>query len=167
MTFFKLACFPPHKATTRGFADYSMYSTFLTASPGSVLFSRSNLLKRKDLCFSYLSLGLARHRRSLRSSHLSSQVCHDSHRVTLEKETEDRPRLGSYDQKWIKFETFTTQVQDDAGVPRMSALPASSQTVLALPASSQTVFLLESDTISVKSLQPYLSAINSVHNVFE
>jgi hypothetical protein len=26
-----------------------MYSTFLTASPGSVLFSRSTLLKRKDL----------------------------------------------------------------------------------------------------------------------
>jgi hypothetical protein len=44
----------------------------------------SNLLKRNDLCFSYLRLGLTRHRRSLRSSHLSSQVCHDSHRVTLE-----------------------------------------------------------------------------------
>ncbi len=29
--------------------------------------------------------GLIRHRRSLRSSHLSSQVLHDSHRVTLEK----------------------------------------------------------------------------------
>jgi hypothetical protein len=69
-----------------GNADYySMYSTFLTASPGSVLFRRSNLLKRKDLCFSCLSLGLIRHRRSLRSSHLSSQVLHDSHRVTLEK----------------------------------------------------------------------------------
>ena len=65
-------------------ADYSMYSTFLTASPGSVLFSRSNLLERKDLCFSYLRLGLIRYRRSLRSSHLSSQVLHDSHRVTLE-----------------------------------------------------------------------------------
>jgi hypothetical protein len=59
-------------------ADYNMYSTFLTASPRSVLFSRSNLLKRKDLCFSCLRLGLIRHRRSLRSSHLSSQVCHDS-----------------------------------------------------------------------------------------
>jgi hypothetical protein len=47
-----------------------MYSTFLTDSPGSVLFTRSNLLKRKDLCFSYLSLGLISHRRSLRSSHL-------------------------------------------------------------------------------------------------
>ncbi len=45
-------------------ADYSMYSTFLTASSGSVLFSRSNLLKRKDLCFSCLRLGLIRHRRS-------------------------------------------------------------------------------------------------------
>jgi hypothetical protein len=60
-----------------------MYSTFLTASPGSVLFSRSNLLKRKDLCFSCLRLGLIRHRRNLRSSHLSSQVFHDLHRVTL------------------------------------------------------------------------------------
>ena len=56
------------------FADYIMYSTFLTASPRSVLFTRSNLLKRKDLCFSCLRIGLIRHRRSLRSSHLSSQV---------------------------------------------------------------------------------------------
>ncbi len=71
-------------------SDYSMYSTFLTASSGSVLFSRSNLLKRKDLCFSSLRLGLIRPRRSLRSSHLSSQVCHDSHRVTLEKAIRDR-----------------------------------------------------------------------------
>jgi hypothetical protein len=59
-------------------ADYSMYdSTFLTVSPGSVLFSRSTLLKRKDLCFSCLRIGLIRHRRNLRSSHLSSQVVHD------------------------------------------------------------------------------------------
>ena len=35
--------------TNQGTADHSMYSTFLTASPGSVLFSRSTLLKRKDL----------------------------------------------------------------------------------------------------------------------
>ncbi len=33
---------------------------FLTTSPGSVLFNRSNLLKRKDLCFSCLSLDLIR-----------------------------------------------------------------------------------------------------------
>jgi hypothetical protein len=39
-------------------ADYRMYSTFLTDSPGSVLFSTSNLLKRKDLCFSCLRQGL-------------------------------------------------------------------------------------------------------------
>jgi hypothetical protein len=70
--------------------------------------------------------------------------------------------VRSYDQKWIKFETFTTQVQDDSGAPRMSALPASSQTVVAYLG-----FLLESDTISAKSLQTYLSAINAVHNVFE
>jgi hypothetical protein len=33
--------------------DHNMYSTFLTTSPGSVLF---DLLKRKDLCFSCLNL---------------------------------------------------------------------------------------------------------------
>ena len=45
---------PCHTHTWETFenADYSMYSTFLTDSPGSVLFTRSNLLKRKDLCFS-------------------------------------------------------------------------------------------------------------------
>jgi hypothetical protein len=48
----------------KDFADHSMYSTFLTASPGSILFSRSALLKRKDLCFSCLRLGLIRHRRN-------------------------------------------------------------------------------------------------------
>ena len=41
-----------------------------------------------------------------------------------------------------------------------------------LPASSQTVvtylgYLLEAGTISSKSLQPYLSVINAVHNDFE
>jgi hypothetical protein len=41
-----------------------------------------------------------------------------------------------------------------------------------LPASSQTVvtylgYLLEAGTISAKSLQPYLSVINAVHNDFE
>jgi hypothetical protein len=51
-------------------------------------------------------------------------------------------------------------VQDDAGTPRMSALPVSSQTVVAYLG-----YLLESDTISAKSLQPYLSTINTVHNV--
>jgi hypothetical protein len=59
-----------------------MYSTFLTASPGSVLFSRSNLLKRKDLCFSCLRLGLVGHRRSLRSSHLFSSGLTRFRRVT-------------------------------------------------------------------------------------
>ena len=44
----------------------------------------------------------------------------------------------------------------------MSALPASSQTVVAYLG-----FLLESGTISAKSLQTYLSAINAVHNDFE
>ena len=44
----------------------------------------------------------------------------------------------------------------------MSALPASSQTVV-----TYLGYLLESGTISAKSLQPYLSAINAVHNDFE
>jgi hypothetical protein len=38
--------------TCKYYEDYSMYSTFLTTSTGSVLFSRSNLPKRKDLYFS-------------------------------------------------------------------------------------------------------------------
>ena len=46
--------------------------------------------------------------------------------------------------------------------PRMSALPASSQTVVAYLG-----YLLESDSISDQSLQPYLSVINDVHNNFE
>ncbi len=45
---------------------------------------RVDQVERKDLCFSCLRLGLIKHRRSLRSSHLSSQVFHDLHRVTLE-----------------------------------------------------------------------------------
>jgi hypothetical protein len=44
--------------------------TFRTVSSGSVLFVRSNLLQSKDLYFSYLRLGLIRHRRNWRSSHL-------------------------------------------------------------------------------------------------
>ena len=44
----------------------------------------------------------------------------------------------------------------------MSALPASSQTVV-----SYLGYLLESGTISAKSLQPYLRVINAVHNDFE
>jgi hypothetical protein len=70
--------------------------------------------------------------------------------------------VKSYDQKWLKFETFTAQVQDDAGATRMTALPASSQTVVVYLG-----YLLESGTISAKSLQPYLSTINVVHNDFE
>jgi hypothetical protein len=39
--------------------------------------------------------------------------------------------VKSYDQKCLKFENFTAQVQDDTGASRMSALPASSHTVVA------------------------------------
>ncbi len=70
--------------------------------------------------------------------------------------------VKSYDQKWLKFANLTTQVQDDAGAPRMSVLPASSQTVVAYLG-----YLLESGSISAKPLQSYLSAINVVHNDFE
>jgi hypothetical protein len=73
-----------------------------------------------------------------------------------------RPSTVKSDQTWLKFENFTAQMQDDAGAPRMSVLPASSQTVVAYLG-----YLLESGTISAKSLQPYLSAINAVHNDFE
>jgi len=59
--------------------------------------------------------------------------------------------VKSYDQQWLKFEAFMSQVQDDAGAPRMSALPVSSQTVIAYLG-----YLLESGTISAKSLQTYL-----------
>ncbi len=124
-------------------ADYIMYSTFLTASSGSVLFSRSNLLKRKDLCFSCLRLDLISHRRSLRSSHLFLSGLTRFCRVTTR-------------------ENFTAQVQDDTGAPHMSALPDSSQTVV-----TYLGYLFESGTISAKSLQPYLSVINVVHNDFE
>jgi hypothetical protein len=70
--------------------------------------------------------------------------------------------VKSYDQKWIKFENFTAQLQDDAGAPRMSDLPAASQTVVAY-----LDYLLELGSINAKSLQPYLSAINAVYNDFE
>ncbi len=70
--------------------------------------------------------------------------------------------VKSYDQKWLKFENFTAQVQDDAGSPRMSVLPASSQTVV-----TYLGYLLESGTISAKSFQPYFSSIIDVHNDFE
>ncbi len=39
--------------------------------------------------------------------------------------------VKSYDQKWLKIENFTPQVQDDEGVQCMSTLPAPSQTVVA------------------------------------
>ena len=70
--------------------------------------------------------------------------------------------VKSYDQKWLKFETFTSQTQDDVDAPRMCALPVSSQTVV-----TYLGYLLEDGTISAKSLQSYLSVINTVHNDFE
>jgi hypothetical protein len=70
--------------------------------------------------------------------------------------------VKSYDQKWLKSEAFTSQAQSDAGAPCMCALSVSSQTIV-----SYLGYLLEAGTISAKSLQPYLSAINAVHNDFE
>jgi len=58
--------------------------------------------------------------------------------------------VNSYDQKWLKFEAFTSQVQDDAGVTRVSALPDSSQTVV-----TYLGYLLESGTISSKKSSGY------------
>ena len=41
--------------------------------------------------------------------------------------------VKSYDQKWIKFEAFTSQVQDDAGAPRMCPLSVSNQSQKTVP----------------------------------
>ena len=44
--------------------------------------------------------------------------------------------VKSYDQKWLKFDAFKSQVQDDAGATRMCVLTVSSQTgrhLLGLP----------------------------------
>jgi hypothetical protein len=62
--------------------------------------------------------------------------------------------VKSYDQKWLKFEAFTSQAQDDAGAPRMCVLPVSSQTVV-----TYLGYLLEAGTISAKWLQSYLTQV--------
>ena len=51
--------------------------------------------------------------------------------------------VKSYDQKWLKFEAFTSQAQDDADAPRMCSLSVSSQTVV-----TYLGYLLEAGTIS-------------------
>jgi hypothetical protein len=51
--------------------------------------------------------------------------------VRLLQEGRRPSTVKSYDQKWLKFENFTAQVQDDANAQRMSTFPASSQTVVA------------------------------------
>ena len=60
-------CFPcSNESNQKAIRDHSskVEINVLTASPGSVLFSRSTLLKRKHLSFSCLRLGLIRHRRN-------------------------------------------------------------------------------------------------------
>jgi hypothetical protein len=54
-------------------AEESFRSIFKDEAKTVVLFSRSNLLKRKDLCFSCLRLGLIRHRRSKKPHTFSSK----------------------------------------------------------------------------------------------
>ena len=60
----------PHKRTR----DYRMYSTFLTVLSGSVLFRRSNLLKRKDLHFSRSSGWVLQDTVEVEDPHTFSQV---------------------------------------------------------------------------------------------
>ncbi len=107
-------------STKQHYADYSMYSTFLTASPGSVLFSRSTLLKRKDLCFSCLRLGLIRHRRR-KEPHTFSQstrhvFCGDtSSNIIYQNFHFSHVRIYSIDQvvvvvMWFKLALFESIV---------------------------------------------------------
>jgi hypothetical protein len=88
-----MSCRRGERTTCR--SGIQITATFLTSSPGSVLFSRSNLLKRKDLCFSCLRLGLMRHRRSLRSSHLFSSGLPRFCRVTT-RARPPAPRCAPY-----------------------------------------------------------------------
>jgi hypothetical protein len=92
-------------------------------------------------------------------------MCQHSHRVSKQvfgfyKEADDLPRLNRTT-RIGSSSNLTSQVQDDARATRMSVLAVSSQTVL-----TYLGYLLELGTISVKSLQTYLSLI-TVHNDFE
>jgi hypothetical protein len=60
-----------------------------------------------------------------------------------------------------RFDEFCTTIQDDAGAPRLSPLPASPATILAYMG-----FLAEEGKVKASSLQSYLSAINSAHADF-
>ena len=125
MTFFKLACYLPPKATTRGFAGQcrkngSMCSRQISGlTTGSFSALRPRFQQEVALPANFM----------LRS--ISSSVPGFEAGVWLLQGGRRPSTVRSYDQKWVKFETFTTQVQDDAGAPRMSVLPASSQTVVA------------------------------------
>ena len=67
----------------------------------------------------------------------------------------------SYNSKVDKFQDFCGRVQDEAGTPRLSSMPASQTTILAFIG-----YLASLDRIRSSSLQPYLSAINSLHADF-
>ncbi len=67
----------------------------------------------------------------------------------------------SYNSKVDKFQDFCGRVQDEAGTPRLSSLPASQTTILAFIG-----YLASLGKIRSSSLQPYLSAINSLHADF-
>ena len=67
----------------------------------------------------------------------------------------------SYNSKVDKFQDFCGRVQDEAGTPRLSSMPASQTTILAFIG-----YLASLGKIRSSSLQPYLSAINSLHADF-
>ena len=67
----------------------------------------------------------------------------------------------SYNAKWARFVHLCTLVQDEAGSHRLQSLPASQATLLAYIG-----FTAQESNIRSSSLQPYLSAINSVHADF-
>ena len=66
----------------------------------------------------------------------------------------------SYNSKVDEFLDFCGLVQDEAGTPRLSSMPASQTTILAFIG-----HLASLGRIRSSSLQPYLSAINSLHAV--
>jgi hypothetical protein len=67
----------------------------------------------------------------------------------------------SYNSKVDKFQDFCGRVQDEAGTPRLSSMPASQTTIFAFIG-----YLASFGRIRSSSLQQYLSAINSLHAGF-
>ena len=95
---------------------YSLQHVFnvsITDSSGSVLFSRSKLLKRKDLPFSFLRLGLIRHRYKLKIltlflKYLTRFSCHTLESARLHLGV--RLMTSSLCVSLFLFVTFVTEV---------------------------------------------------------